>query len=247
MWHTVFVVQERPSKEPFFLSMLPFVGLGLLLVLALVWRYLPGKDAGAATLAEDRGKAVIDMWEQMGTAHLEIAETDFTLGPEDAPVTIVEFSDFQCPYCRTAAEAAKEVLSAHPDDVRLVFKNFPLDTACNEDMQQQLHPLACRSALAALCAGETRVELFWQAHDALFAAPQITERMLAQLPVDLSLPADSFESCLASEESTARVKEDLAQGRKLSITGTPAFFVNGRRAADYRDGALLRLVEHILA
>jgi protein-disulfide isomerase len=145
------------------------------------------------------------------------------------------------------AEAVREVLAKHPEEVRLVFKNFPIDTACHDALEQQLHPFACKSALLARCAGRSNAEHFWQAHDALFRATELSEDVLERIATALSPEVGELNRCTASPEPLAKVKEDIALGRRLGVTGTPTFFVNGRRAPEYSNGALLRLVEHVLA
>lgn len=248
------MTQDKTSqdKEPFLLSILPFAGLALLLVLALVWRYLP-KDAPPAPpeppppTAEERAAVVLANFNQMPQREIEVSAEDFSLGPADAPVTVVEFSDFECPFCRRGATAATDILTKHPEDVRLVFKNFPIDTACHEGLLQQLHPLACRAAVLARCAGKSSPDLFWRVHDAFFGASELSEELLARIPSELSLDKGSFERCLASPEPLQKVKEDIALARSLGVTGTPTFFVNGRRSPEYGNGALLSVVDHVLA
>jgi protein-disulfide isomerase len=253
------VAQERTSaekapegktgEEPFLLSMLPFAGLVLLLVLALVWRYIP-RDAPAPPVTpspEDPATVAVANFEQMPLQAVEVSPADFSLGPDDAPVTVVEFSDFECPFCRIGAQTVKEVLAKHPESVRLIFKNFPIDTACNEGLQRQLHPFACEAALLARCAGRSNEDLFWRAHDALFREERLSKDVLGRIARELSIPEDELDRCMASPETLAKVKEDIALARSLGVTGTPTFFVNGRRSPEYRGGALLRVVEHVLA
>jgi protein-disulfide isomerase len=240
---------EKTSAEPFFLSMLPFAGLGLLLLLALVWRYIPRDEpsTSAPPPPEESAALAIANFEQMPQRAIEVSSADFSLGPDDAPVTVVEFSDFECPFCRMGAQAVGEVLAKHPEDVRLVFKNFPIDIACHDALEQQLHPFACKSALLARCAGRSNAEHFWQAHDALFRATELSEDVLGRIAIALSLEVGELNRCTASPETLAKVKEDIALGRTLGVTATPTFFVNGRRAPEYSNGALLRVVERVLA
>ena len=239
----------KTGEEPFLLSMLPFAGLALLLVLALLWRYIPrdAPDTPPTPAPEDNSAMEIANFEQMPQQEIEISSADFTLGAPDAPVTVVEFSDFECPYCRRGAAAVREVLVKHPDDVKLVFKNFPIDTACHDALERQLHPFACKAALLARCAGQSSPERFWRTHDALFEATELSEDVLGSIAAALSLEFDALNRCMNSPEPLRKVKEDITLARSLGVTGTPTFFVNGRRAPEYQDGALLRVVEHVLA
>lgn len=141
-----------------------------------------------------------------------------TKGPENAPVTVVEFSDFQCPYCARINPALAEVRERFGDKVRVEFRQFPL---------RQIHPQAQKAAEAALCAGDQ--DKFWQMHDALFESQQ----QLAQLDykakaAELGLDTARFSSCLDSEAKAEAVQADLEAGRKAGVSGTPALYVNGR-------------------
>ena len=167
----------------------------------------------------------------LGSAH--------TLGPEDAPVTIVEFSDFECPFCRQAANYLNDVKAQYGDKLRLVFKDFPLDSACNPHIERPTHALACKAAVLARCAGaEGR---FWEAHDAIFALPQLTDESLQALSSTLELGA-----CDREEGILARIQADIEEGRKLGVTATPTLFVNGREALNREEG-IRTIVDHILA
>jgi protein-disulfide isomerase len=243
------VEKNETKDEPLLLSMLPFAGLALLVVLAVVWRYLPREappPPPEPPSEEELAAITIAKFDQMPQQPVEVSPDDFALGPEDARVTVVEFSDFECPFCRAGASAMREILANHPEDVRLVFKNFPIDTACHEGLDRQLHPLACRSAILARCVGKSSPDLFWKAHDALFGASGISEELLKSIPAELSIEKSALERCLASPEPLEKVKEDIALAKSLGVTGTPTFFVNGRRSPEYADGALSRIVEHVL-
>ena len=227
------------------MTVLPFAGLGALLLLAVVWQYLPRAENQPAT--EDPSPSVVERWESQERRDISIDPArDYRLGAEDAAVTIVAFSDFQCPYCGDAAKAAAQILKDHEGEVRLVFKNFPLDIACNERMEQQLHALACQAALTARCAGRQREELFWEVHDALFDVTGLTIRDLHRVPMELDVSIDALNACVSAQTPLANVKEDIALGRDLGVSGTPTLFVNGKKLADYRNGALHRVVDLIL-
>ncbi len=137
-------------------------------------------------------------------------------GPKNARVTIIEFSDFQCPYCSRADKTIKEVLQAYPEDVRVVFKNLPLG----------FHKQAEPAARAALAAGEQGK--FWEMHDALFENQRkLSEDLYMEQAKKLGLDMEKFTKDYNSEAIKKQVQEDAKLARKHGITGTPGFFVNG--------------------
>jgi protein-disulfide isomerase len=145
-----------------------------------------------------------------------VAATGAAKGPENAPITIVEFSDFQCPYCSRANESVDQVLKAYPNQVRLVFRHFPLD----------FHQQAPKASEAALCAQDQGK--FWEMHDKLFANQKALEvPALKGYAKELGLDSGKFDKCLDSGEKAATVQADLAEGKKVGVNGTPAFFING--------------------
>jgi protein-disulfide isomerase len=243
---------DSEEQEPFLLTILPFAGLGLLLVLAVVWRMMPsntvepGDDAPTAS-DEELAEIAITRWERAPQREIPVEPgRDFIIGPDDAPVTLVEFSDFECTYCRTAANGVHDTLEKFGDDVRFVFKNYPLDTACNDSMEQPLHRLACEAAVIARCAGEQDPALFWETHDALFREPQLTADTLHRIPTDLGLDLDRLDTCIGAPPAAEAVQADIALGRSLGVSGTPVFFANGKKLSDYRRGALEAVIGHIL-
>ncbi len=149
---------------------------------------------------------------------VEVAtEGEPSIGPETARVTIVEFGEYQCPYCGKAYETVLKVLEDYPNDVRLVYRDFPLD----------FHQSAVPAAVAANCAGDQGK--YWEYHDLLMK----NQRALAESDLNghaetVGLDIDTFKGCLASPgDHVAEVLEDLEDGKRLGVTGTPAFFVNG--------------------
>ena len=142
----------------------------------------------------------------------------FAQGPKDAPVTIVEFSDFQCPYCSRVVGTLKEVARLYPKQVQLAFRDFPI---------VNLHPKAPKAAEAARCAGEQGK--FWEYHDRLFESQaQATIADFKRFAEQLKLDGKSFAACLDSGKHAAAVQSDVQTGADLGITGTPTFFINGR-------------------
>jgi protein-disulfide isomerase len=140
----------------------------------------------------------------------------FALGPAGAPVTIVEFSDFQCPYCRSVVSTLKQLLAHYPDRVRLVFRDYPIPS---------LHPDAPPAHEAARCAGEQ--DKFWPYHDLLFERGNAKGPALKQYAADLKLDGPKFAECLDSGRYRAAVAADMEAGSRLGVSGTPTFFING--------------------
>jgi protein-disulfide isomerase len=139
-------------------------------------------------------------------------------GPEKALVTIVEFSDFQCPFCKRAQPTITEVLSRYGDKVKLAYRDFPLD---------QLHAEARKAAEAARCANAQGK--FWAYHDTLYTnAPKADPEKLQAYAQDVGLDVPAFEQCLSSGTYRAAVQKDVEEGMRAGVTGTPAFFINGR-------------------
>jgi protein-disulfide isomerase len=139
-------------------------------------------------------------------------------GSQKATVTIVKFEDFQCPYCKTVQPTFKELLKRYDGKIRLVHKDLPLDA---------IHPQARPAAEAARCAGE--LGKFWDYHDRLYAdSSKFTEDELKKAAKEVGLDVDAFGTCFASGKFKGAVQKDLLEGAQLGLTGTPAFFINGR-------------------
>ncbi len=141
-------------------------------------------------------------------------------GPEDAPVTMVEFTDYQCPFCsRHFRETMPQLVSQYGDEVKYVVLNFPLSN---------IHPFAQKAAEAAECAYDQGE--FWQYHDLLFENQSALDTTsLKKYAVGLGLDVDSFNTCLDSGEKAQQVQSDLQAGQTAGVRGTPTFFINGQR------------------
>lgn len=154
------------------------------------------------------------------------------LGRPDAPVTMVEFSDYQCPYCRRFFEQTLPAIKKEYVDtgkLRYVFRDFPLD---------QIHPQARKAAEAAKCAGEQG--RYWEMHDALFRnQDDLTVPKLKEYAAGVPLDAAAFGACLDSGKFAREVERDQEDGAKAGVRGTPAFFVGTTRGADPIDGLLI--------
>ena len=158
-----------------------------------------------------------------------------TRGAANAPVTLVEYSDFECGHCRAAQAVVKELLAESGASVRLVFRHYPLPSHAN----------ARPAALAAEAAKQQGK--FWEMHDLLFAEPmRLDAGSLREYARTLGLDMARFERAMASEETAAAVDRDVAEGKRNSIPGTPSFFVNGKRAASYEIGTLRSAIDEAL-
>jgi len=177
---------------------------------------------------EDARRALVAELRKRGTTvrvsleppryNVAVAPADPSYGNAKAAITIVEFSDFQCPYCLRAMPTLRRIQQTYGDRVRVVWKDFPLT---------RIHPQATKAAEAAHCAEEQ--DKFWPYHDRLFAnQDKLMVDDLKKHAQDLSLDAARFNACLDSEKYASRVKEGLDAGTKLGVSSTPTLFVNGR-------------------
>jgi len=146
-------------------------------------------------------------------------ENSYAIGPADAPITIVEFSDYQCPYCRRWHDEVYEpLLAAYAGQVRLVYRHFPLTA---------IHPDAMSAAEAAMCAGEQ--DAYWLYHEKLFSSESLGNSTYMQYAQDLKLNMNTFEACLNDHKYQAVIEADSNAAIDLGINATPTFFINGIR------------------
>jgi protein-disulfide isomerase len=139
-------------------------------------------------------------------------------GPIDAPVTVVEFSDFECPFCKQAHTTLIRVMERYKGKIKHVYRDLPLE---------KIHAQAIGAAVAARCANEQGK--FWEYHDVLFThAPKLSTDDLKQYAAEIGLDVAKFSTCISSGKHKAAVQKDAEEGLALGITGTPAFFINGR-------------------
>ncbi|MBW2386055.1 MAG: DsbA family protein [Deltaproteobacteria bacterium] len=140
-----------------------------------------------------------------------------TKGPANAAITLVEFSDFQCPFCSRVGPTLKQVREEYPNDVKIVFKHLPLS----------IHPKAQGAHAAAEAAHQQGK--FWEMHDKIFADQrQLTESKYIEYAGEIGLDVDRFKKDMASAEVKKRVAADSAEAARLGVTGTPGFFINGK-------------------
>jgi protein-disulfide isomerase len=148
------------------------------------------------------------------------------IGAEKPALTVVEFSDYECPFCRQAHAQIRALLDRFPNQLRLVHRHYPLDKSCNSSLTTPMHLNACFAAMVAECAGEQN--RFWQANDYLFAeARGLHARSNTEIARDLGLDVAAFEACLR-QQGPRTVAIDVDEGNRLGIQGTPTFFIAGK-------------------
>jgi protein-disulfide isomerase len=154
----------------------------------------------------------------LGPFRVPVAASGPTRGPAGAPITIIEFGDFQCPFCKKAEATLHKLLANHPQEVRLVFRQLPLT---------RLHPNALEAAKAAICAN--RQDKFWAMHDAMYEDQSaLATDGLKETAAHLGLNAAAFSSCLEDPQVTTELESDQRASVQLGLTATPFFYVNGR-------------------
>ena len=176
------------------------------------------RERQAAFTKELRDKAGVRILLDPPRVAVSLGGDDPVKGPATAPVTIVEFSDFQCPYCSRVIGTLKQVEEKYGDKLRVVFRDFPLTS---------IHKDAAKAAEAGACANEQGK--FWEMHDKLFGnQSKLQVEGLKQSATEIGLDAADFNQCLDSGKYAAEWQKDVDEGTSYGVTGTPAFFINGR-------------------
>lgn len=146
------------------------------------------------------------------------ADDDAVRGPENAPVTIIEFSDYQCPFCGRAEATINQILETYPTQVKVIFRDFPLG----------FHQHAQKAAEAAECAGEQGK--YWEMHDKLFENQRALDvDSLKKYAAEIGLDTETFNSCLDNGDMASEVQKDFQDGQAAGVSGTPTFFINGEK------------------
>jgi protein-disulfide isomerase len=214
------------KRSHFYSFLVVFAFTAGILVGYLVWGVLAPAQMAASpqpAVAQAQGQA------PLAQVPVPTAEPTFTrydiptegfpsLGPEDAKIVLVEFSDFQCPFCkRWHDEVYQALLAAYPGQIRLVYRNLPLIS---------LHPEAMSSAIASLCANDQGA--YWPFHEKLFSSElELGREAYVKYAADLELDGTAFGSCLDSGKFDDFIKQDMDFSLSLGVRSTPTFFVNG--------------------
>src|SRR5579872_6798270 len=192
-------------------------------------RQLRTDKARAAYVKALRAQTTVTIALAPPRANVDVADAQ-VLGPKSAQVTLVEFADYECPYCQKVAADVKKLKADFGDKVSFTYKDFPLP----------MHARAEKAAEAARCA--SKQNKFWEFHDELFHSKELDVDQLKAQARALKLDSDQFDKCLDSGEQAAAVERDRKEGMRLGITGTPSFFVNGHYLSGALDYAALRQV-----
>ncbi len=156
-------------------------------------------------------------------------------------VVIVEYSEFQCPFCKLSALNVKPYLYEFKNNVRYYFVNFPLDSSCNPKVSSRMHPMACLAASAGVCAH--RFGDFWGYHDDLFRdQKKISKQFILKLAEDYGWDPKDFDACLTDPSTLERLISDINASEKVNIEGTPTIFINNKPFKYWRDPNMLRAI-----
>jgi len=157
-------------------------------------------------------------------------------GPRDAKVTIVKFSDYQCPFCAQSAPLVDEVLKLYPKEVNFTYKEFPLTT---------IHPNAMTASKAAIAAGKQGK--YWEMHDVMFKNYRaLGPDDLKKYAGEIGLNVDQWQKDMASQEVQKQIDDDMQQARAASVRGTPTFFVNGKRVMNRSVDGFKQMIDDVL-
>jgi protein-disulfide isomerase/uncharacterized membrane protein len=179
-------------------------------------------------------KAVKD-FEDAPVQSLDLTRTPFK-GSADAPIRVVTYSDFLCPWCRALANGLKDFLPQAGGRVAIYYKNYPLDKACNGRMQNTVHEGACWLALGGVCAQDQNA--FWPYHDKVFFGSPLqraSREDAIRLAGEAGLDARAFEACLATPQTRDRVSAEVEEGARAGVTATPTVFINGKKLQRVND------------
>ena len=174
---------------------------------------------------------------------------DYHLGSTSAPIQIVEFADYECPACRRMYRSMKQVLQGYEGKYLFVFKNYPLDKACNPLMTREAHKYACVAAYFSRCAGEQGK--FWESMEILFLRDPdegelSRESLTSEGAKELSLDEDAVVECMRTDRYRERILRDISDGDRAQLQGTPSVWINGRAVNNPTPDALRAIFDSIL-
>ncbi len=220
--------KDNQEPELYYRNVIKGLLIGGLLLTAVI--SLAGSQFLTKSLTgsdQERLAKVTENLLQQKPRFIEVKNRPF-MGSEKADLTVVEFSDFLCPYCAKAAKYLKLAGSGNHDKARFVFRHYPLDKSCNKRLSSNIHPGACLLAEGAVCAHEQ--SKFWAYHDGAFETKgQISRSVVENIATGIGLNLAAFNSCLDSGRGLRVVTEDIKAAFDAGVTATPTLFINGRK------------------
>jgi len=210
---------EEPVTEDKFTINIPKRGLSFILLLLIFFGMGMGSGYLVWGYAWPTPEPTVEITIPENLKRFDVSvDDDPFIGPEDAPITIIEFSDYQCPYCtKWHDEVFQKLIKEFPDDVRIVYRDFPLSS---------IHPSATAAAEAANCANEQGK--YWEYHSALFGEKYgLGSDAFVKYAQDLGLDIDAFSQCVDERRYADEVQADYEYAAQLGISSTPTFFLNG--------------------
>lgn len=240
------------------------ITLGLCALTSIVLRSPPFIASFIAARSPERAqfeeviKIAINDWGNQIPVNIQIDESeglgrDYSRGPIFAPLQLVEFSDYECPACRNFYFPLDDLLKQYADKVHFVFKNYPLDRECNDELDRDMHRSACYAAHFARCAGEQGK--FWEVTDYIFRLEELddpkskpeVDAAIARASEALNLDGQAIQQCLQSGRQIKKIKQDLSEGSRMGVAGTPSLWLNGRKVKVPNPVILKRLFEKVLS
>jgi protein-disulfide isomerase/uncharacterized membrane protein len=218
------------------------------------------QDAGSTMHEQVQKQDWVSQWRNSEEVSVRIEQApgafaDYSKGVPEAPIQIVEFADIECQGCRATYREMEQILGHYQGLFRLVFKNFPLDNACNPEIPRKFHEHACVAAYITRCAGEQGK--FWEALDLLFNDPALEgektdQEGIAEALVDnasqaLGLDLEGLQECVNSGRYKSKMESDVQEGVRLKLASTPTFFINGRLVPSPSPQALQAIFDAIIA
>lgn len=206
---------------------------------------LAGPPIDVSRSVEEVEQALAEEVSERGATLARAATGMPSIGPDDAPVTLIEFSDFQCPYCARGSELVDQLVEKYPETLRVVYVHYPLP----------MHDWARPAAVAAQCAARQDEDAFWTLHDAYFdnqdniSVDNVMDKSESYL-ADASIDMEAWATCATDESSDAHkevqevVASNMQAGREVNVTGTPSFYINGEKVQGARSvQAFSQLIE----
>ncbi|MFK7907553.1 MAG: thioredoxin domain-containing protein [Chitinophagales bacterium] len=202
-------------------------GFVILFGLCVYQRALLAEKISPLYLSEaPSNKAILSDFASQPIIEIPFKKEDAKIGNTEAPIKIVVFSDFECPYCASFAEETQKWVQMYPNQLQIVFKHFPLSSQCNADIQGDLHPNACQAAFAAQAAhNQGQFSAF---HDRLFQS-NLQEADYLVWAEEMEMDVKQFEEDYKSEASSQKIRQDIELANTLEVEGTPSVFINGRK------------------